>query len=127
MRNAPRNFFHRSLSVNEVEDEAANVGHGSGKPTRASVSSPIGISERNNRVPRSFRYMRNKPRVISLKTPSYEHDGSNNSATVSEQNSGDKDRLAEEGRAANICETFDVFENELHPIIGKQFHSTLEL
>lgn len=75
--------------------------------------------------------MRNKPVIISLKTPSYEYDGA--TATLEQkqqqqqqQNVGgggaDKDRLAEEGRANNCDTSLDVFEvieaNELHPIMG---------
>lgn len=107
--------FHRSLSVNVAEDES----EGTRKPSRSSVASPIGLSERNNRVPRSLRYMRNKPTIISLKTPSYEY-GEGPVAHSQQQSSGDKDRLAEEGKT-NGGDTSDVFDNEvneLHPIMG---------
>lgn len=103
------------MSVNEAKEQGA----GNVKPTRSSVSSPIGLAERNNRVPRSLRYMRNKPQIISLKTPSYE--GISTTTTANGNNKTDKERLAEEGMMANCGESSDVFDNEaneLHPIMG---------
>lgn len=85
---------------------------------------------RVNRVPISFKYMRNKPTVITLKTPSFENrDGAALVTTEIHKNTGDN--IAEEGRAGIVSpknkdldqvgldDTFISSEgDECHPIIG---------
>jgi hypothetical protein len=65
--------------------------------------------------------MRNKPTIISLKTPSYEY-GQEPALLPNnrQQNYGDNaDRLAEEGRTNfDTSEVFDNEANETHPIMG---------
>lgn len=59
--------------------------------------------------------MRNKPTIISLKTPSYEGMSNNKQ----NQHLVCNDKLAEEGRAnGDTGEVFEVQGNELHPIMG---------
>lgn len=65
--------------------------------------------------------MRNKPRVISLKTPSYERETAAGGPELG-QNPSDKERLAEEGGILAYGGNSDVFDpdsnGELHPIMG---------
>lgn len=112
--------FQRSLSVNEMENS-------DGKGTQNTQMSSISSIRARRTTAASFKYMRNKPTVIALKTPSYEENRDEMGITTSAVGiiGGRDQKMAEEGRFGVGCNNIGEMDpqlesegNELHPILG---------
>lgn len=110
--------FQRSMSVNEMEN---NEGNGAKSMQMSSINS---VRARRTTAA-SFKYMRNKPTVIALKTPSYEENHGEMSIATSAIGiiGGREQKFAEEGRLGGnsngeMDPQLESEGNELHPILG---------
>ncbi|ODM93630.1 NADPH oxidase 5 [Orchesella cincta] len=114
--------FQRSMSVNEMENNENGT-------VKSSRMSSIGSVRARRTTAASFKYMRNKPTVIALKTPSYEEANAleakanmNIAAGIGcDQKIAEEGRLGSGGGGGNNGEMDPQLEseaNELHPILG---------
>ncbi|CAL8089261.1 unnamed protein product [Orchesella dallaii] len=114
--------IQRSMSVNEMEN------NGDAGVQNSRISS-IGSVRARRTTAASFKYMRNKPTVIALKTPSYEEQPNALETNMNiAAGIGCDQKIAEEGRlgsgGVNGCNNVEMDPqleseaNELHPILG---------